>query len=54
VRDEDVSAHRRLSQRAGDIEGKAPLPSGCSTGHGQWRGGDAMVDRSGGYSSSVV
>jgi hypothetical protein len=53
VCDEGVLAHRRLSERAREVEGKVPLPSGCSIGHEQWQGGGAVADRSGGYSSSV-
>jgi hypothetical protein len=48
-----VLAHRRLSEWAGEEEEKASLLSGCSMAHEQWRGGGAMVDRSGGHSSSV-
>jgi hypothetical protein len=53
VHGKGVSAHRRLSERAREVEGKVLLLSGCSTGHEQWRGGGAVADRSGGYSSSV-
>jgi hypothetical protein len=52
VHGEGVSACRRLSERVDEVEGKAPLPSGCSTRNVQWRGGGAVGDQSG-YSSSV-
>jgi hypothetical protein len=53
VHDEGVLARRWLFEWTGEVEGKVTLLLGCSTGHEQWRGGSAAIDRSGGYLSSV-